>query len=87
MFIARHVLLVVDLLCIVSHTSVPLARRHRVWCDQEARIKATLEQLKEAVQKRSRALAISVKRIPKSQRDSFVRTVSRVREIGILSVL
>ncbi|CAN0510344.1 unnamed protein product [Ectocarpus sp. 12 AP-2014] len=45
---------------------------------QEARAKTTLEELKERGQKRRKALTTSVKRIPKSQRDSFVRKVSGV---------
>ncbi|CAN0321501.1 unnamed protein product [Pylaiella littoralis] len=45
---------------------------------QEARAKTTLEQLEETGQKRSKALKTSVKRIPKPQRDSFVRKVNGV---------
>ncbi|CAM9135218.1 unnamed protein product [Ectocarpus fasciculatus] len=45
---------------------------------QEARAKTTLEELKERGHKRRKALTTSVKRIPKSQRDSFVRKVSGV---------
>eukprot|EP00903_Cladosiphon_okamuranus_P009917 g9414.t3 len=45
---------------------------------QTVRVTTTLEKLKESVKKRSKALATSVKRIPKTQRDSFVRKVNGV---------
>lgn len=59
----------------VPQGSVPLAPA-QICHEQEARAKTTVEKLKETVQKRSKALATSVKRIPKSQRDCFVRKVS-----------
>ncbi|CAM9707759.1 unnamed protein product, partial [Scytosiphon promiscuus] len=45
---------------------------------QEARAKTALEELKTTGQKKTKALASSVKRIPKPQRDRFVRQVNGV---------
>ncbi|CAM9108664.1 unnamed protein product, partial [Hapterophycus canaliculatus] len=51
---------------------------------QEARAKTALEELKTTGQKKSKALATSVKRIPKSQRDRFIRQVNGVTKVKMV---